>query len=137
LVVEDEVELRDVMVRVLEGYGYRAFAAKDGETALRMCEELKDEKVDLLITDVMMPGISGRDLAAKLKKLFPGMGVLYVSGYTDRKIVTSDIVGKGMTFLPKPFTPGLLQFRIREVLGKGEVPDDDKSEARSTPVEKG
>ena len=126
LVVEDEVELRDVMVRVLEGFGYRAFAAKDGETAIRLCEELKNEKVDLLITDVMMPGISGRDLAAKLKKLFPGMGVLYVSGYTDRKIVTRDIVGKGMTFLPKPFTPGLLQFRIREVLGKEEIPADDK-----------
>lgn len=128
LVVEDEEELRDVMVSVLEGFGYRAFAAKDGETALRMCEEMKEETVDLLITDVMMPGMSGKDLANKLNKQFPEMGVLYVSGYTDKKIVTRDIVGKGLTFLPKPFTPGLLQLRIREVLEKEKgpgVPVDD------------
>lgn len=127
LVVEDEDELRDVMVRVLQGFGYKAYDAKDGDTALRLCESLKEEKVDLLVTDVIMPGMSGKDLAKKLKKMFPAMGVLFVSGYTDKKIVTRDIVGKGVTFLPKPFTPALLQLRIRDVLGKPGVPADTGS----------
>lgn len=119
LVVEDEDELREVMVKILEGFGYRTYAAEDGEEALRLCEGLKGESVDMLITDVVMPGITGKTMAGKLIEMFPGMGVLYVSGYADREIVTHEIVGKGLHFLAKPFSPQVLAVKIREILGEG------------------
>lgn len=116
LVVEDEDELREMMVKLLKGFGYRVYAAEDGEEALRLCEGLENEAVDMLITDVVMPGITGKSLAVKLSEKFPGMGVLYISGYTDREIVINEIVGAGLTFLAKPFSPQALAVKIREIL---------------------
>jgi two-component system cell cycle sensor histidine kinase/response regulator CckA len=119
LVVEDEDDLREMMVKLLRGFGYRVYAAEDGEKALRLCERLEDETVDMLITDVVMPGITGKSLAVKLFEKFPGMGVLYISGYTDKDIVISEIVDEGLTFLAKPFSPQALTLKIREILKEG------------------
>ena len=116
LVVEDEDELREMMMKLLEGFGYRVYTAEDGEEALRLCEGLESETVDMLITDVVMPGITGKLLAMKLIEKFPEMGVLYISGYTDREIVTNEIVGEGLSFLAKPFSPQALTVKIREAL---------------------
>jgi PAS domain S-box-containing protein len=114
LLVEDEGRLRDLLAHVLRDQGYKVLAAENGPAALQLIAGQK--RIDLLLTDVVMPEMRGQVLAAKLLKRFPDMLVVYMSGYTDNALVHSGSLAPGTTFLQKPFTPDLVLRRIREVL---------------------
>jgi CheY-like chemotaxis protein len=115
LVVEDDPSIRDLAQRVLRKRGYTVLAAaKPGEAVALAGEE--GRQVDLLVTDVMLPEMSGPDLARILAAQQPGLPVVYMSGYTDTTVVRGGQLQPGATFLPKPFGPEALLKKVREVL---------------------
>jgi PAS domain S-box-containing protein len=116
LVVEDELSVRGLAARVLERQGYVLLEASNGNEALRLIQEHAGEKIDLLLTDVVMPGMSGSELADRLKSSHTEMRVLYMSGYTGNSIVHHGILEPGIDFLQKPFSPETLARKVREVL---------------------
>ena len=116
LLVEDADLVRKLARRVLETAGYRVLEAGSAEAAIRLCEKINGDKIDLLLTDVVMPGMSGNDMSKVLLTKQPGMPVLYMSGYTDDAIVQHGVLEAGINFLQKPFTPGALAMKVREVL---------------------
>jgi PAS domain S-box-containing protein len=118
VVVEDEEGLLKVARRALEAAGYTVVTAGEGEEALRLCAQHAGE-IDLLVTDVVMPGMSGRALADALAKTRPTLKVLYMSGYTDNAIVHHGVLDAGTLFLGKPFTSATLTQKVREVLDEG------------------
>jgi two-component system, cell cycle sensor histidine kinase and response regulator CckA len=115
LLVEDEPQLRELTREVLTARGYSVVEAKNPEEAERLAAEY-GARIQLLLTDVIMPGISGRELAKKLSARNPGMRVLYMSGYTYNVIAQNGTLERGVAFLQKPFTPGLLAEKVRDVL---------------------
>jgi len=115
LLVEDEDSVRELVKVTLSSRGYNVLEAENGESGLRLASESKDP-IDILVTDVMMPGIGGRELAKKLLALRPGLKVLYLSGYTEDAVVTQGALGPGTAFLQKPFTLQNLAKKVREVL---------------------
>ena len=115
LVVEDVEAVRAVTRRMLERYGYRVLEAADGEAAIRLAAN-SAEHIHLLLTDVVMPNVSGRDLAEMFAKTFPSSKVLFMSGYTDDAIVRHGILQEGIAYLQKPFTPESLASKVRAVL---------------------
>ncbi|MDE3036136.1 MAG: response regulator, partial [Nitrospirota bacterium] len=116
LLVEDEEALRIVAQRILEQQGYSVVVASDGAEAIRAVERSR-KRVDLLLTDVVMPGMSGLELAQRLAAVYPAMKVLYISGYPEGGITHHGVLDKGLAFLAKPFTPLMLLEKIRDVLG--------------------
>ncbi len=122
LVVEDDEGVRKLTVEILRKQGYKVLEATRGDDALAVFDKLKGS-VDLVITDVVMPGMSGRKLAELLVPLHPEMKVLYMSGYTDNAIVHHGVLEKGVNFILKPFTIEALARKVREVLdGKSPSP---------------
>jgi PAS domain S-box-containing protein len=115
LVAEDEDTLRALTRHLLELYGYRVLEACDGSQALHMSEQTTDE-IHALLTDVVMPGISGRILADQLKQKRPNVKVVFMSGYTGQRVGEKDILEPGSLFLQKPFTREGLARKIREAL---------------------
>jgi CheY-like chemotaxis protein len=115
LLVEDQADVLRVMRRGLEALGYTVLAAKGGPEALSLAAR-HDGTIELLVTDVVMPGMNGRDLALGLAATRPDMKVLYVSGYPDQSIVHQGLLAPGLAFLQKPFAPDALARKIREVL---------------------
>lgn len=115
LVVEDEAAVRNLTRRVLEGYGYAVLTMENGPEAMRAAEAHQGV-IHLLVTDVVMPKMSGRELAQRLAPRRPDMKILYLSGYTDDAIVQHGVLERGVGFLQKPFTPQALARRVREVL---------------------
>ena len=115
LLVEDEAALRAVARRSLEGQGYRILEASDGEMALALTAAHVD-RIDLLVTDVVMPGMHGREVATRIVAQRPGIRVLYMSGYTNDAIVHLGVLDPGVAFLQKPFSPDALRRKVREVL---------------------
>src|SRR6266481_1741394 len=115
LVVEDAASVRMVTRQVLERFGYAILEAPNGETALRLAAK-HHGPIHLLLTDVIMPGLSGRQLAEQLAQLRPDMKVLYASGYADQAIVLHGILDSDIAYLQKPFTPETLARRVRQVL---------------------
>jgi CheY-like chemotaxis protein len=118
LVADDEDDVRDSLRRSLERYGYRVFTACDGETALEIAAELRDE-IDLVVTDVVMPTMSGFELGRQLAEITPDLPVVYISGYPDEAILEAP--SPAPAFLPKPFTPPLLARTIRESIGSARL----------------
>jgi PAS domain S-box-containing protein len=115
LLVEDEEMVRKLASELLEESGYVVMSAGGGEEAINFANQHKD-RIDLLITDVVMPKISGREVAAQLKKIHPETKVLFMSGYTDEAIVHHGIVDSDIAFIQKPFSQNALAQKIREVL---------------------
>jgi two-component system cell cycle sensor histidine kinase/response regulator CckA len=115
LFVEDAEALRKLGQALLEENGYRVFAAEDGAEALQIVAE-KRAAINILVTDVIMPGINGRVLADRLRPLQPGIKVLYMSGYTDSAIAEHGVLEPGTYLLHKPFTEEALLQKVREVL---------------------
>ena len=116
LLVEDAEWVRTLARQVLESAGYRVLEAGNADAAIKLCERINGDRIDLLLTDVVMPGMSGNDMSRILLAKHPGMPVLYMSGYTDDAIVQHGVLEAGINFLQKPFTPAALALKVREVL---------------------
>jgi nitrogen-specific signal transduction histidine kinase/ActR/RegA family two-component response regulator len=114
LLVEDEPEVRRLVEKLLRKQGYTVIAAAGPGEAIPLAGSLP--RIDILLTDVIMPGMNGRELARSLAGRRPGMRVLYMSGYTDTAIAQQGILEPGTAFLSKPFTPDALARKMREVL---------------------
>ena len=115
LVVEDEAGIRALVRKILRRQGYEVLEAANGQDALALCRE-HGQRVELLITDVLMPQMGGRELVERLQTQGHDMKVLYVSGYTDDATVYSGNLPPGTAFLQKPFTLGSLLDKVKEVL---------------------
>ena len=115
LVVEDSHGVRGVARQILENLGYRVLEASDGAIALQIAAE-RGETIDLMLTDVVIPGLSSSDLAQRLAELRPGIKVLFTSNYTNDAIIRHGVVAGGLEYLQKPFTPASLGRKVREVL---------------------
>jgi two-component system, cell cycle sensor histidine kinase and response regulator CckA len=114
LVVEDASGLRDLTKRILTAQGYTVVAAANAAEAMQLFDETPS--IGVLLTDVVMPGLSGPELTQELTARRPGLKVIYMSGYTDESIVQHGVLQPGLAFLHKPFTAGALRRKIREVL---------------------
>jgi two-component system cell cycle sensor histidine kinase/response regulator CckA len=122
LLVEDEEHVRALAQTILRRHGYRVIEAQGPGEALLVCEQ-EGAAIDLLVTDVVMPRMSGPQLAKRLQAVRPAMRVLYMSGYTNDPRVCLSMVDSEFTFLQKPITPNTLARKVREVLDtsrKGE-----------------
>ena len=117
LVAEDDERLRNLVREVLEGYSYKVLLAANGSVALSIFER-QEEPIHLLLTDVIMPGMSGRELADRLTRLHPEIKTLYMSGYTDDAIVHHGVLDADTSFIQKPFASAALARKVREVLGQ-------------------
>jgi PAS domain S-box-containing protein len=121
LVAEDEDAVRAFVERVLAGAGYRVMTATQGAEALTLAESMPD--LDLLFTDVVMPGMSGVELAGHLVPAHPGLPVIYASGYSEEAILQGAIGEDRVPYLPKPFTAEELLTRVRQVLDRRTAGD--------------
>jgi DNA-binding response OmpR family regulator len=115
LLVEDEEEVRDLIHTVLAEHGYDVIPARDPQHAEQLAVSYAGE-IHLLLTDVVMPGTSGRELASRISPRRPGIRVLFMSGYTENVITSGGMLEKGLAFLQKPFSPVVLVEKVREVL---------------------
>lgn len=123
LLVEDEELVRELMVEVLEGRGYELVAAANGAEALAICAQ-HEGPIRLMVTDVVMPGMSGVELAAQARQVKPDMKVLYLSGYTNSALVAHGALGAEGHFLEKPFEPDDLARKMREILDAPQQPQE-------------
>jgi len=121
LVVEDNEIVRPVVMEMLKGLGYQTISASGGPEAIAICRA-RQERVDLILTDVVMPEMSGRELMDDLQRIRPGIKGIFMSGYTDDIVFADGAVEPGSAFLGKPFTVAKLNEKIRQVL-------DEKADA--------
>lgn len=117
LLVEDDPLVRRAAHRILSMHGFSVVDAGDGEEALQRLDEQPD-RIDLVVTDVVMPGMNGRELATALREKAPGLRVLYMSGYHDDELLRHGILRDDESFLQKPFGPDELMARVRELLNR-------------------
>jgi signal transduction histidine kinase len=117
LVLEDDISVRHISVRMLRGLGYQVIEAANGDDARRLLSENGGRKVDLLLTDLVMPQMSGRRFADALRAAHPNIKVLFISGYLEESLQPSDRCEPEMFFLPKPFDSEQLAAKVRETLG--------------------
>jgi DNA-binding NtrC family response regulator len=117
LLVEDERQVRALLVEVLQESGYRVLEAPDADVAFRVCEQ-HTGPIHLLLTDVVLPRMSGRQLAEQLIAMRPGMSLLYMSGYMDDSVIPDGVLDSGIAFLQKPITLNALLTKVRQVLDR-------------------
>ena len=115
LVVDDVADNVEILRMRLESMGYEVVVAEDGEQALDVISKI-DGEIQLLLTDVIMPKMSGRQLAARFNELRPETRVLYMSGYTDDKLGHHGVLDPDVELIQKPLTPDVLLRRVREIL---------------------
>ena len=137
LVVEDQAEVRGYAAAALRAYDYQVIEAANAEEALMLCER-ECERINLILTDVVMPSMSGRDLADRLKRRWPGIKVLFMSGYTDDTVVHHGVLEKDAEFIQKPFSPDQLAMKVRGMLAAPDGPArmvvrDDRAQGRLGP----
>jgi PAS domain S-box-containing protein len=115
LIVEDDAKVRALVQRVLESAGYTVLPATDGQDALSILQR-RPGRIHLVLTDIVMPGMSGPELLSRLREEHPGCKGLYMSGYSDKALSPSQFLQSEVPYLQKPFSPGALAQRVREVL---------------------
>jgi CheY-like chemotaxis protein len=125
LLVEDDEFVRRLVHEVLENYGYRLLDAANGVEALSASEQ-SEMPIHLLVTDVVMPGISGREVADRLAALRPEIKVLFMSGHTDEAIIHHGMLDADAAFIQKPFAPDALARKVREVLDSKNQPSPQR-----------
>jgi two-component system, cell cycle sensor histidine kinase and response regulator CckA len=125
LLVEDEPGVRQVAMKILRSNGYVVLEAQDVEDALQIADP-PGTVIDLLLTDVVMPRLGGRDLADRVRRKHPEARVVFMSGYTDVAIAQHGLVSPGTVFLQKPFTPESLALKVREVLDRHRHANGDE-----------
>ena len=130
LVVEDEVNLRRLTRQFLENQGYTVVEAADGAAAVQICVAHQGI-IHLMLTDVIMPGMNGRELAQRVSEIRPNMKVLYMSGYTENAIGHNGTLDAGIMLLQKPFTLHALKVKVREVLDQTTLPQEVAMSARA------
>ena len=118
LVVEDQADVRALLTQVLRGQGYTVLEAANGAEAIQVAEAHAPALIDLLLTDVVMPRMGGKEVAATITARDPHVKVLFMSGYTHGAIVQNGQLEQGIAFLHKPFTPAALIRKVREVLDR-------------------
>ena len=116
LVVEDQEAVRELTKTVLEAYGYHVFEATNGDEALAFVQQHPDE-IHLLLTDVILPGMNGKDLSERLRRLRPNLKVLFTSGHTAEVVGRRGVAERDLAYLPKPVSPETLVAKVRDVLG--------------------
>jgi CheY-like chemotaxis protein len=115
LLVEDEPSVRELARRILHSRGYNVLVAMDGPSAIEMVEH-SQQHIDLLLTDVIMPGLNGQDVAERVRALRPDIRVLFMSGYNEEAVLRDGVLAAGAAFLEKPFSPSELLNRVRRIL---------------------
>jgi len=134
LVVEDQPDVRDLAVSALRRAGHDVYEATDGDEALARFET-RASTIALLLTDVVMPGMNGRDLAERMRASHPELLVLFMSGYTDEILDLQELVGPGVAFVAKPFTPAVLVRQIDQLLqSRKRVPTHARLERGARPT---
>jgi CheY-like chemotaxis protein len=118
LLVEDEPMLRELGLTVLQELGYEVLAAENGKEALALLDAHPEKRIDLLLTDVVMPEMGGKELAEKLRPLSPKTKVIFCSGYTEDAIFHSGGLEAGVYFLQKPYTVAAVAQKVSEVLAR-------------------
>jgi len=121
LLVEDEREVRKLTCAMLKRFGYKVLEAANAGEAFLICEQVADP-IALMITDVVMPGMTGWQLAQRLHKMRPEMSVIYISGYADEELMTRGVLQNGVHFVQKPFDPQKLAAKVREILSAPPKP---------------
>jgi PAS domain S-box-containing protein len=122
LLVEDDEQVRELTNTILVNCGYTVLIAENASVVAKICEQ-RGKEIDLLLTDVVMPGISGREVASQVSVRWPSIKILFMSGYTENSIVHHGVLDTGTHFLAKPFTPTALANKVREVLDGDSPPN--------------
>jgi CheY-like chemotaxis protein len=122
LLVEDDSALREMAATMLRRLGYTVLAAADGIEALSLKQQRDTGHIDLLFTDVVMPHMSGKELADRVRALYPHIRILFTSAYTENAILHQGVLNRGVKLLQKPFTPSALARKLREVLDEPPPP---------------
>ncbi len=116
LLVEDSGVVRALVKNILSLGGFAVLDAGDGEEALRIART-REGPIDLVLTDVVMPRMSGRELVRRLREIRPGLRILFMSGYAEENVGRDGALPAGTFFIPKPFTPDVLLAKVREIIG--------------------
>jgi two-component system, cell cycle sensor histidine kinase and response regulator CckA len=125
LLVEDDPSLREMAGALLKRLGYTVLPAANGVEAMSLVHKQGRGHIDLVFTDVVMPQMSGNELAERIRALHPQTKILFTSAYTESSIVHQGVLAKGVALLQKPFTPSALAQKIREILDQPNVPKSD------------
>jgi CheY-like chemotaxis protein len=123
--------MREMAATLLRRLGYKVLAANHGIEALSLCHQPDTGRIDLLFTDVVMPHMSGKELADRVRALYPHTRILFTSAYTENAIVHQGVLNPGVALLQKPFTPSALAHKLREVLDQPGAPKPDPAQKTS------
>jgi len=121
LLAEDEEVIRAYMALILRDVGYHVIEAVDGEQALRLVHEARGVKIDLLLTDIVMPKMNGKQLAYRIGQVLPQIKVLFCSGYPEELAARNGMIAPTVRFLQKPVVPQTLAIKVREVLDEANM----------------